>query len=238
MIPYGKQEILKEDIDSVVEVLQSPLITQGPKAIEFEEKIATKVDAKYAVSFNSATSALHCAVLALGLREGEWLWTTPISFVASSNCGLYSPRIVILQPDAHHIRVFFIILVDLIKFLRSLIVHALCEDLILAVRILFDQPVYHAPVDTEALAEYFLGRLQILLFIRQHLYIKYHIVHTLAGRYLCAVAVHDIPALKSDHPAVIDLLVQDCLCIFTPFGYIDICDPAYKNNKSQYHCHK
>lgn len=89
MIPYGKQEILKEDIDSVVEVLQSPLITQGPKAIEFEEKIATKVDAKYAVSFNSATSALHCAVLALGLREGEWLWTTPISFVASSNCGLY-----------------------------------------------------------------------------------------------------------------------------------------------------
>ena len=65
------------------------MITQGPKAIEFEEKIATKVDAKYAVSFNSATSALHCAVLALGLREGEWLWTTPISFVASSNCGLY-----------------------------------------------------------------------------------------------------------------------------------------------------
>ena len=89
MIPYGKQEILKEDIDSVAEVLQSPLITQGPKAIELEEKIATKVDAKYAVSFNSATSALHCAVLALGLREGEWLWTTPISFVASSNCGLY-----------------------------------------------------------------------------------------------------------------------------------------------------
>ncbi|MCL9822986.1 UDP-4-amino-4,6-dideoxy-N-acetyl-beta-L-altrosamine transaminase [Helicobacter colisuis] len=89
MIPYGKQEIIQEDIQSVLEVLQSPFITQGPKVAEFESQVATKVGAKYAVGVNSATSALHCAILALGLREGDWLWTTPISFVASSNCALY-----------------------------------------------------------------------------------------------------------------------------------------------------
>lgn len=89
MIPYGKQEITQEDIQSVLETLQSPFITQGPKVVEFESQVAKKVGAKYAVAVNSATSALHCAVLALGLREGDWLWTTPISFVASSNCALY-----------------------------------------------------------------------------------------------------------------------------------------------------
>lgn len=89
MIPYGKQEITQSDIDTVVEALKSPLITQGPKAQEFEEKVASKVGAQFGVSFNSATSALHCAALALGLGKGDYLWTTPNSFVASANCGIY-----------------------------------------------------------------------------------------------------------------------------------------------------
>ncbi len=89
MIPYGKQEITQDDIDAVVEVLKSPLITQGPKAVEFESGIANYTGAEFSVSFNSATSALHCAALALGLRKGEWLWSSPISFVASANCGIY-----------------------------------------------------------------------------------------------------------------------------------------------------
>ena len=89
MIPYGKQEITQSDIDAVVEALKSPLITQGPKAQEFEEKVANKVGAQFGVSFNSATSALHCAALALGLGKGDYLWTTPNSFVASANCGIY-----------------------------------------------------------------------------------------------------------------------------------------------------
>lgn len=89
MIPYGKQEITESDIQAVVEALKSPLITQGPKAQELEKKIAQKVGAEFGVSFNSATSALHCAALALGLKRGDWLWTTPNSFVASANCGIY-----------------------------------------------------------------------------------------------------------------------------------------------------
>lgn len=89
MIPYGKQEITQCDIKAVVDVLQSPFITQGPQVKAFESAIANKVNAKYASAFNSATSALHCAVLALGLRKNDYLWTSPISFVASSNCALY-----------------------------------------------------------------------------------------------------------------------------------------------------
>lgn len=89
MIPYGKQEITQSDIDAVVEALKSPLITQGPKAQEFEKKVASKVGAQFSVSFNSATSALHCAALALDLGKGDYLWTTPNSFVASANCGIY-----------------------------------------------------------------------------------------------------------------------------------------------------
>lgn len=89
MIPYGKQDITQSDIDAVVEVLQSDFLTQGPKVPEFEAKVASHVGAKHALAVNSATSALHIACVALGLGEGDWLWTTPITFVASSNCGLY-----------------------------------------------------------------------------------------------------------------------------------------------------
>lgn len=89
MIPYGRQDINQQDIDAVVEVLQSDFLTQGPKVPLFEQTVAEHVDAKHALAVNSATSALHIACLALGLGEGDWLWTTPITFVASANCGLY-----------------------------------------------------------------------------------------------------------------------------------------------------
>ncbi|AKE52353.1 UDP-4-amino-4,6-dideoxy-N-acetyl-beta-L-altrosamine transaminase [Kangiella geojedonensis] len=89
MIPYGKQDISQQDIDSVVDVLKSDFLTQGPKVPAFEQAVASHVGAKHALAVNSATSALHIACLALGLAEGGWLWTTPITFVASANCGLY-----------------------------------------------------------------------------------------------------------------------------------------------------
>lgn len=89
MIPYGRQDISQQDIDAVLEILQSDFLTQGPKVPAFEQIIARHVGAKHALAVNSATSALHIACLALGLGPGDWLWTTPITFVASANCGLY-----------------------------------------------------------------------------------------------------------------------------------------------------
>lgn len=89
MIPYGKQAISPQDIDSVIEVLKSDFLTQGPQVPLFEDKIKTATQASYAVAMNSATSALHLACLALGLTQGDIVWTTPISFVATANCALY-----------------------------------------------------------------------------------------------------------------------------------------------------
>lgn len=89
MIPYGRQDITQADIDAVLEVLKSDFLTQGPKVPLFERTVATKVGARHALAVNSATSALHIACKALGLGPGDWLWTTPVTFVASANCGLY-----------------------------------------------------------------------------------------------------------------------------------------------------
>lgn len=89
MIPYGRQDVTAADIDAVVSVLKSDFLTQGDVVPRFEGVVANYVGAKHAVAVNSATSALHIACLALGLGAGDWLWTTPITFVASSNCGLY-----------------------------------------------------------------------------------------------------------------------------------------------------
>ena len=88
-IPYGKQEITEEDIEAVIETLKSDFLTQGPKVPEFESRISKYCDSSYASAFNSATSALHGACMALGLKEGDEVWTSPISFVASANCALY-----------------------------------------------------------------------------------------------------------------------------------------------------
>jgi UDP-4-amino-4,6-dideoxy-N-acetyl-beta-L-altrosamine transaminase len=89
MIPYGRQEITDADIRAVVEVLESDFLTQGPVVPRFEEAVSSYCGVRYALAANSATSALHMACLALGLGPGDWLWTSPITFVASSNCGLY-----------------------------------------------------------------------------------------------------------------------------------------------------
>lgn len=89
MIPYGKQEIIQQDIDAVVDVLQSDFLTQGPQVPLFEKSIKDAVNADYVFAVNSATSALHIACLALGVGKGDVVWTTPITFVASANCALY-----------------------------------------------------------------------------------------------------------------------------------------------------
>ena len=89
MIPYGRQDITQADIDAVTETLRSDFITQGPAIPRFENALADYCGASHAVAVNSATSALHIACLALGLGNGDWLWTSPNTFVASANCGLY-----------------------------------------------------------------------------------------------------------------------------------------------------
>ena len=88
-IPYGKQNISEDDIQSVVDVLKSDWLTQGPVVPNFESAIADLVGCKYAVASNSATSSLHLACKALEIGTGDIVWTSPISFVASSNCALY-----------------------------------------------------------------------------------------------------------------------------------------------------
>jgi UDP-4-amino-4,6-dideoxy-N-acetyl-beta-L-altrosamine transaminase len=88
-IPYGRQDISREDIQAVVRVLESDWLTQGPDIEEFEQAVADYCGAKYAVAVNSATSALHIACMAAGVEQGDWMWTTPNTFVASANCGLY-----------------------------------------------------------------------------------------------------------------------------------------------------
>lgn len=89
MIRYGQQNITQTDIDAVVEVLRSVHLTQGPNIDLFEQSVMEHTGAKFAVAVNSATSALHIACLALDIGPGDWLWTTPNTFVASANCGLY-----------------------------------------------------------------------------------------------------------------------------------------------------
>lgn len=89
MIPYGRQLIEDDDIQAVVEVLKSDFLTQGPAVPRFEENVARYCGVDHAVALNSATSALHVACLALGLGPGDLLWTSPVTFVASANCGLY-----------------------------------------------------------------------------------------------------------------------------------------------------
>ncbi len=88
-IPYGRQWIDDDDIDAVVQVLKSPNLTQGPKVIEFEYALSQHVGAGYATVFNSGTSALHAACLAIGIGKGDEVITTPNTFVASANCVLY-----------------------------------------------------------------------------------------------------------------------------------------------------
>jgi UDP-4-amino-4,6-dideoxy-N-acetyl-beta-L-altrosamine transaminase len=89
MISYGRQNITQDDIDAVIDVLKSDFITQGTTVPEFENAVCSLVGARHAVAVNSATSSLHIACLALGLGQGDILWTVPNSFVASANCAFY-----------------------------------------------------------------------------------------------------------------------------------------------------
>lgn len=89
MISYGRHDIRQEDVDAVVEVLLSDFLTQGPVVPQFEESLVQASGAKFAIAVNSATSALHIACLALDVGPGDWVWTSPITFVASANCGIY-----------------------------------------------------------------------------------------------------------------------------------------------------
>ena len=89
MIPYGRQDITQADIDAVIAVLKSDQLTQGPTIPRFEQCVTDYTGAKHALAVSNATAALHIACLAIDLGPGDWLWTTPNTFVASANCALY-----------------------------------------------------------------------------------------------------------------------------------------------------
>lgn len=89
MIPYGRQDIQDTDIDSVLEVLKSDFLTQGPVVPRFEASIAEKCGANFSVALNSATAALHVALLSLGVGSEDTVWTSPNTFVSSANAALY-----------------------------------------------------------------------------------------------------------------------------------------------------
>jgi perosamine synthetase len=109
MLPYGRHSISEEDIQAVVDVLRSDWLTTGPKVAEFEEAVAARVGAKYAVAFSSGTAALHGAAFAAGLQPGDEAITSPLTFAATANCVLYqgarpvfadvSPDTLNLNPD-------------------------------------------------------------------------------------------------------------------------------------------
>lgn len=106
MIPYGKQDITQSDIDSVISVLKSSFLTQGPQVPAFESLLMKETGAKHALAVNSATSALHIACLALELSKDDILWTSPVTFVASANCGLYcgaSVDFVDIDPSTYNL---------------------------------------------------------------------------------------------------------------------------------------
>jgi UDP-4-amino-4,6-dideoxy-N-acetyl-beta-L-altrosamine transaminase len=109
MIPYGRQNISEADIQAVIDVLRSDYLTQGLAVPAFEEAVSNYCDVEHAVAVNSATSALHIACLSLGVGQGDVVWTSPITFVASANCAVYcgaqidfvdiDPRTYNMSPD-------------------------------------------------------------------------------------------------------------------------------------------
>lgn len=104
-IPYGRQHIDDEDIQAVVEVLKSDFLTQGPAVEAFERKLAEYCGVKYAVAVSNATAALHIGAAAAGVGPGDRLWTSPVTFVASANCGIYcgaTPDFVDIDPRSYN----------------------------------------------------------------------------------------------------------------------------------------
>ena len=106
IIPYGRQNISKKDIESVVEILKSDFLTQGPVVVKFEKAIADYCSSKFGVAVNSATSALHISCLSLGVSKNDIVWTSPITFVASANAAKYCGAkvdFVDIDPDTYNI---------------------------------------------------------------------------------------------------------------------------------------
>ena len=107
-ISYGRQDVSEADINGVISVLRSDWLTQGPVGKLFEKAVAAYCGAEFAVATNSATGALHIACLALGVGRGDIVWTSPNTFVASSNCALYcgaSVDFVDIDPDTYNLSV-------------------------------------------------------------------------------------------------------------------------------------
>lgn len=107
-IPYGRQDISEEDIEHVLSALKSDYLTQGPMVPEFEVCVAAYCGAQFSVAVNSATSALHIACLALGVRRGDIVWTSPITFVATANAPVYCGAqidFVDVNPDTYNLDV-------------------------------------------------------------------------------------------------------------------------------------
>ncbi|TDU70673.1 UDP-4-amino-4,6-dideoxy-N-acetyl-beta-L-altrosamine transaminase [Prosthecobacter fusiformis] len=108
-LPYGRQSLDEADIAAVVDVLRSDFLTQGPAIPRFEKAVADWCGARHGIALSNGTATLHCAAQAMGLGKGDWLWTSPITFVASSNAGRYcgaqvdfvdvDPATVCLCPD-------------------------------------------------------------------------------------------------------------------------------------------
>jgi len=88
-IHYGRQSINRQDIDAVVKTLRSEFLTQGPMVEKFEKSVVRFCGVKYATAVNSGTAALHAAMFAIGLKPGDEVITTPLSFAATANCVLY-----------------------------------------------------------------------------------------------------------------------------------------------------
>lgn len=108
MIPYGKHTVDDDDIAAVVDVLQNQFLTQGKQVPAFEKELTDYTGARHAIAVNSGTSALHIACLAAGVSHGDWVWTVPISFVASANCARYCGAgvdFVDIDPDTRNISV-------------------------------------------------------------------------------------------------------------------------------------
>ncbi len=102
MIPYARQDINTEDINAVKKVLKSDWLTQGPMVERFEKAINNYTNSKYSVAVNSATGALHISCLALGVGPGDWVWTSPNTFVSSANCALYcGAKVDFVDIDPH-----------------------------------------------------------------------------------------------------------------------------------------
>jgi UDP-4-amino-4,6-dideoxy-N-acetyl-beta-L-altrosamine transaminase len=102
MIPYGRQDITQADIDAVIAILKSDHLTQGPAITHFEHSVTNYTGAKHALAVSNATAALHIACLALDLGPGDWLWTSPNTFVASANCALYcGAKVDFVDTDPH-----------------------------------------------------------------------------------------------------------------------------------------